>query len=142
VHPRTGGVFGADNGPATGDELSFLQAGRNFEWGAPLGFSFGAATGFTMRRWDDVVVPTGLAFHGGAGLGEAFADDLLMTLYDSEEVLRLDLSGEHLTEIDAESALLRFAPRGIDNKPLHVAVGPEGDVWVTTFTAIYRVYRP
>lgn len=144
LDPVAGHVLFADNGPASDDELDLLQPGRNYEWGAAPGADFGALTGTQLRRWPDVVVPTGLAFRdAGDALDwpEAHERSLYLGLYDDEVVLRFELSGSRRTDIDREVEFLRFVPAGTANKPLDVQRGPDGRLWVLTFTAIYRVDR-
>ncbi len=143
-HPATGGLFGADNGPATDDELLLLQGGRNYEWGAN-GETFGALTGPVLRHWPDVVVPTGLAFRGPVSVGDrwpaAHASSLFGSFYDEEIVERFAVSGAAATDIDDESVFLRFAIQSNQNKPLDLQFDPEGRLLVLTQTAIFRIAR-
>lgn len=144
VDPLAGSLFAADNGPANDDELLLVQPGRNFEWGAPPGASFGAATGVLLRLWPDVVVPTGLSF-ARADLAPdwpaAHLQSLFLALYDEETVLRLEMSGTLRTDIDREVEFLRFSPSGVANKPVDIQLGPQGELWVLTFAAVYRIDR-
>ncbi|MBL8730086.1 MAG: PQQ-dependent sugar dehydrogenase [Planctomycetes bacterium] len=144
LDPVTSGLLLADNGPASDDELDLLQPGRNFEWGALPGADFGALTGTQLRRWPDVVVPTGLAFRDAADALDwpsAHERSLYLTFYDDEIVQRFELSGSQRTDIDREVEFLRFVPNGTANKPLDIQRGPDGRLWILTFTAIYRVDR-
>jgi glucose/arabinose dehydrogenase len=134
----------ADNGPASDDELDLLQPGRNFEWGAAPGAAFGALTGTQLRHWPDVVVPTGLAFRDTTDALDwpaAHERSLYLTFYDDEIVMRFELSGSQRTDIDRELEFLRFVPNGTANKPLDIQRGPDGRLWILTFTAIYRLDR-
>lgn len=144
IEPTAGTVFGADNGPTNDDELNFVQPGRNFEWGAAPGADFGAVTGVQLRRWPDVVVPTGLAFGDAAAQGDWPAmhqRSLFLSFYDEEVVLRFELSGALRTDIDREVEFLRLLPSGIDNKPVDLLRGPDGSLWLLTFAALYRIDR-
>jgi glucose/arabinose dehydrogenase len=144
LDPVTGLVLLADNGPASDDELNLLQPGRNFEWGAAPGAAFGASTGTQLRHWPDVVVPTGLAFRdAGDALDwpDAHERSLYVALYDDEVLQRFELSGSQRTDIDREVEFLRFAPSGVAHKPLDVQRGPDGRLWILTFTHVYRVDR-
>ena len=130
----------ADNGPANDDELCLLQPGRNYEWAAATGASFGAETGATLRTWFDVVVPTGLAFQDPAsGWPGRFGDSLYLALYDEQVIERFEMSGAQRTDIDAEHEFLRFRTAGTDNLPVDVQRGPSGSLWVLTFRGLYRV---
>lgn len=142
--PATDGLWLADNGPASDDELNLLQPGRNFEWGAAPGADFGALTGTQLRHWPDVVVPTGLAFRDADDTLDwpaAHERSLYLTLYDDEVVQRFELSGNQRTDIDREVEFLRFQPAGVAHKPLDVQRGPDGRLWLLTFTHVYRIDR-
>ncbi len=144
LDPVTGNVLLADNGAASDDELDLLQPGRNFEWGAPPGADFGAQTGTQLRRWPDVVVPTGLAFRDADDALDwpaAHERSLYLTFYDDEVVQRFELSGNQRTDIDREIEFLRFVPAGVAQKPLDIQRGPDGRLWILTFTHLYRVDR-
>jgi glucose/arabinose dehydrogenase len=134
VHPTTGGLFGADNGPASDDELNFLQPGKNFGWPSLPAGTPGGDVGFRITRWMDVIVPTALSWSGDAAL--------YLTAYDDGSVRRLLLSGAARTDLDAEETILRFREDGLSNKPLDVEVLPDGSLLVSTFTAIWRLTPP
>lgn len=141
VHPVTGGLFGVDNGPNADDELNYLQAGKNFEWGSAGGIPQGTI-GFKMRNWVDEIVPTSVAWHTGVGWGAEYADDLFLGSYDDEAVFRLEMSGAARTDIDVESVFMTFNLLGGENKPLDLVVDPlDGDLYVSTFAGIYRVRK-
>ncbi len=139
VQPTTGDLWGGDNGPAANDELNYLRAGRNFGWGytgPPLGPT---QQGVIVTTWVDVIVPTGLAWHDGTGWGDAYADNLFLTSYTEEEILRFELSGLAFLDIDAVSTFAAFRPNAIENKPLDIQRAPNGSLLISTFTAIYRI---
>ena len=141
VHPSTGDLFGVDNGPNADDELNYLQAGKNFEWGSAGGIP-PAQVGFKMRNWVDEIVPTSLVWHNGIGWGTDYADDLFIGSYDDDLIYRIELSGAAFTDIDAESVFLTFDITGGLNKPLDLLVNPlNGDLYISTFAGIYRVSK-
>lgn len=143
LEPNSGGLFAADNGPADNDELLLVQPGRNFQWGASPGVDFGAATGLLLRLWPDVVVPTGLAFvpNDAADWPAAHRESLFLSLYDEEVIERFRMSGSLRTEIDDEQRFLSMAPDGVQHKPVDLQWGPDGALWLLTFTALYRIDR-
>ena len=51
------------------------------------------------------------------------------------------MSGSQRADIDHESEFLRFVADGTNNKPLDIHRGPQGRLWILTFTAIYCVDR-
>lgn len=138
LHPTTGGLFGADNGPDQDDELNFLVPGRNFGWGYE-GEGLGADAGYAVRVWRDVIVPTALEFHAGAGAWSAFAGELFLARYADGAVHRITLFGSQATDFHLEHDFLRFREQGLDGKPLDLAQAPEGSLYVSTFTGIYRI---
>lgn len=144
LHPDSGTLFGADNGPTDDDELNLLLAGRNYEWGAAAGTSFGALAGPQLRIWPDVVVPTGLTFRDAADALDwpgDFDNSLYLALYDEEVIERFAMSGSQNTDIDSEHEFLRFTPFIDTNRPLDIVRGPEGNLWILTFTSVYCVER-
>ncbi len=144
VHPTSGAIYAADNGPTDGDELNLVRAGFNYEWGADPDASFGAQTGPRLRFWSDVVVPTGLAFRPAEGVvawPAAAQSSLFGSFYDQEHVVRFELSGEQATDIDREVEFLQFAIQGNLNKPIDVQFGPDGSLFVLTNGAVFRVTR-
>lgn len=140
VHPVTGGLFGVDNGPAADDELNYLVAGKNCGWGAAVPVP-GALAGLKIRNWQTEIVPTALAWHPGGAWGADYADDLFVASYDREEVQRFEMSGTARTDIDLESVFLAFTPLMTDRKPLDLVVAPDGSLYVSTFTGIWKVTK-
>lgn len=138
VHPTTGGIFGVDNGPAADDELNFLQPGKNFAWG---GNPPQPDLGFKIRNYQTVIVPTALCWHDGSGWGADYADNLFMASYDDHHITRFEMSGTAFTDIDRESEFCRFVLSGSANHPLDVCVAPDGSMYVSTFSGIYRITK-
>jgi glucose/arabinose dehydrogenase len=146
IHPVRGELYGVDNGPASDDWLYYLNGGRNFGWGG-----VGApGNGIEIDHWRDVIVPTALAWHTGAGWGPAYENDLFLASYDDQAIRRYRMSpapdGVFLNA-DETVEFARFAPAGgIDHKPLDLVVAaagvpgvPAGALYVSTFTGIYRI---
>lgn len=138
VHPSVDTIMGVDNGPTADDELNLIAAGRNFEWGAQNAIP---SPGRKLVNYDDVIVPTALAWHLGTGWPAGYANNLFMTSYDDQLVRRFEMSGVSLTEIDDETTFLELALQADNNKPLDIAVAPDGTMYVATFTGIWRI-RP
>jgi glucose/arabinose dehydrogenase len=137
-HPESGFLFATENGPTAHDELDLVQPGRNFEWGADPETSFGAFRGIRITDWTPVIVPTGIAIHPGPGFGDAYAGDLFVGSYDRSEVLRIRLSG---IDLESEEPFLRLTETGGAEKPLDVAVAPDGALWVSTFSTVWKLRR-
>ena len=142
-HPTTGGLFATENGPTANDELNLILPERNYEWGHADPESIpGFFVGAKLRDWTPVIVPTGIAWHDGAGFGPEFANNLILLAYDHSEIQRLVLSGDAFTDLDDEIVFAQFdAEQSVDNKPLDVLVQPDGSLLISTFAGIWRVDR-
>lgn len=139
IHPLTGDLFGADAGPASNDKLSFLQAGKNFVWGMqeePQGNDIG----FTIKQWDEVITPTSMFFHSGSGKVVFMKNQLFLSSYNEANVRRIVLTGERFTDYIREIELATLSGESTANKPLHVIEGRDGDIYLSTFDSIYRIY--
>lgn len=140
AHPTTGGLFGADNGPAADDELNFLAAGRNFGWGAVSPIP-GAQVGYVIRNYQTVIVPTAMTWHDGTGWGAGYANNLFLASYDDQALRRFVMSGGSYTDVDSEEIFLTFALDANANKVLDVERDVDGSLYVATFTGIYRIFK-
>jgi glucose/arabinose dehydrogenase len=138
LHPQTGDLFGADPGPASDDKLNYLLPAKNFTWGMETEAE-GSDIGFTIRTWPEVITPTGLMFHSGRGASE-LENNLFISSYNDESILRLVLVGERYTDFIREVEFARFVPNGIDNKPLHLIEADDGSLYISTFSAIFHVF--
>jgi glucose/arabinose dehydrogenase len=138
VDRRTGFLFATENGPAAHDELDFVQAMNNYGWGAPDDAHFGAYTGIRVFDWATVIVPTGVACHDGLSFGPAYAGNLFLGSYDRGHVRRIVLEG---VDLRAQTTFVQFDEFDFQQKPLDVAEAPDGALWVSTFSTVWRVRR-
>jgi glucose/arabinose dehydrogenase len=141
VHPRSGGVFGVENGPATDDELNYLAAGKNFGWPELPPSVPSSQAGLRLNAWPEVIAPTGIAFHDGEMFGDEFRDDLFILGYVESELLWLKMSGNGHTDLDEIVVFAKLGNLGTANKPLDIIEAEDGSLYFSTFTAIWRVYR-
>lgn len=140
VHPITGDLFGADNGDTSDDELNYLAGGLNFEWGDTTG-TLGPLIGLRIQNWSTTIVPTAILFHSGSGGYSEFRNELLLAAYGDEDIRRLGLSGTAFTTLQSETTFATFVPNANDNKPLDILEAADGSLIVSTFTAIYRIFK-
>jgi glucose/arabinose dehydrogenase len=138
VDRRTGFLFATENGPAAHDELDFVQAKNNYGWGAADGVNFGAYTGIRVFDWTPVIVPTGVACHDGGSFGATYAGNLFLGSYDRGQVRRVVLEG---VDLRGQTTFVQFDELDVEQKPLDVAEGPDGALWVSTFATVWRVRR-
>jgi glucose/arabinose dehydrogenase len=138
IQPETGDLFGADAGPASDDKLNYLQPGKNFVWGME-DEPQGSGIGFTIRVWAEVITPTALFFHSGAG-DSRFKNQLFLASYNDATVRRMIMVGDRFTDYLRELEFAVLDPQNALHKPLHVMEGQNGDIYLSTFNAIYRLY--
>jgi len=140
-HPVSGGLFGSENGPTDNDEINYLAAGKNFEWQTlPMGVPQ-SAIGYRVRVYVSVIAPTGICWHTGQQFGSEFNNNLFLCSYDYAEIRRLRMSGSAFADVDSEEVFASLNNTGVDNKPLDIVMGPDGALYVSTFTAIWRIWR-
>ncbi len=140
--PTTGGLFASENGPMANDELEFIQPGKNYGWGAVDPESIpGPEIGYRMVDWSPVIVPTGISFLAKGAFGPEYATSLFVAGYDAADLRRVVLSGAALTDVDEEIPFARWLDEGIAHRPLDIAEAPDGSLYVSTFTAIWRFTR-
>lgn len=138
-HPTTGGLFGSENGPTFQDEVNFLQQDKNYGWPSlPNGFPQ-SQVGHRIQQWTPVIAPTGLAFYTGGGFGAAYENNLFLGGYLDSNLRRLVLSGATFADFDSQTVFAQWdGTGGVGNRPLDVLEGPDGKLYVSTFSAIWR----
>jgi len=139
IQPVTGGLFAADNGPASNDHLYYLAPGRNGGWGAAVPVP-GAEAALTVRLYATVIVPTAVCWHDGTGMPAGYANNLFLASYDEQALRRFVLSGAAFTDIDEEEVFATFTLSANAHKVLDVEVAMDGSIHVATFTGIYRIF--
>ena len=147
AHPTAGTFYGVDNGPAADDELNFIAEGKNFGWGATPGSIPGAEAGVLMFEWTSVIVPTALAWHTGPGfVGTTPAShSLLLASYDDQRIRQMVIAEGSFgayADVLSEHTFCELGISGNDHKILDLHVdAATGDIWFSTFTGIYRIWR-
>jgi len=142
LNPDTGELWENEHGPLGGDEINIIKAGANYGW--PLvswGREYSGAAipdpptrpelAGSLRYWDPVIAPSGMAFYQGAAL-PAWHGSLLIGGLASQGLVRLTLEGERVT---AEERIALGA-RIRDVEP-----GPDGAVYLLTDEADGRLLR-
>lgn len=136
VHPRTGQLWAMEHGPRGGDELNLLEPGGNFGWpvisygieynGHPMGDGISQQEGMIQPRyyWDPVIAPSGIAFYDSDAV-PAWRGSLFVAALRGRHLARLTIEGDRVT---GEERLLT----DLNQKLRHVAVSPDGTVWVLT----------
>ena len=142
-HPLTGRVYVTENGPNCNDEVNFLAAGSNYGWGSSATCSTpppapnntnrdGPSPVLPIWWWSTTICPTNAAIHGGPSF-PGWQGDLFMGDCNNRRFHRLHLVPPAYDSI-ASDTILWTAPGPI----LDVEDGPDGAIWITTPTTIYR----
>jgi len=132
-HPESGRAYVTENGPQDNDEVNLLVAGGNYGWPAVLGKANIPPYIDPLIVYTPVIVPTNAAFYTGPDLPQS-QGDLILGDWATHGLHGLRLQPPYGTAIVSET-ILTTAPEGI----LDVEMGPDGMIWATTPSAIYRL---
>jgi glucose/arabinose dehydrogenase len=144
VHPVTGGVYLSEMGPNGGDEINFIQAGKNYGWPAvSLGRTYTGPwqnkantpthAGFEdpLLYWMPAISVTGLTFYQGNALprwkGDLFVGGARFGEVPGTGRVERILINEKFQELRRESLLTDLRQRIRD-----VKAGPDGFIYVAT----------
>jgi len=143
-HPITGRVFVTENGPNCNDEVNLLAAGSNYGWGPTASCGSLPPPADTNRDgpspvlpiwwWGTTICPTNAAIYRGPSF-PTWQGDLFMGDCNTNRFHRLDLVPPNYDSV-ASDTILWTAPMSI----IEVEVGPDGAIWLTTPTTIYRYW--
>lgn len=113
-HPITHQLWEAEFGAKGGDEINFIEAGKNYGW--PI-ISYGLeysgqkiGEGITQKEgmeqpvyyWDPSVSPSGIDFYTGTAISE-WQNNLFIGCLSGQHIIRLVIDGQH---VKAEERLL------------------------------------
>jgi glucose/arabinose dehydrogenase/chitodextrinase len=143
--PTTGRAYVTENGPGCNDEVNVLTAGRNYGWGptqtcatppSPPGNTNqdGPSPVLPIWWWAGTICPTNAAIYAGPAF-PAWQGDLFMGDCNFSHLHRLHLVPPGYDSVESDT-ILWTAPSAI----LDVETGPDGAIWVTTPSAIYRYW--
>ena len=144
LHPETGKLWVHEHGPAGGDEVNVVEAGRNYGWPV-IGYGkhySGAKVGVGTKKpgmeqpvhyWDPSIAPSGMAFYTGDKFPK-WKGNLLVGALGHQTVVRLVLDGEKV--VGQERILDDLGERIRD-----VRMGPDGYVYLLTDDNDGRILR-
>jgi glucose/arabinose dehydrogenase len=137
IHPQTGELWELEHGPAGGDELNIIRAGRDYGWpvisygrqyttGKPTGSGRTAAPGMEqpLYYWFPDIAPSGMLFYTGNRFPE-WKGNLFLGALAAKSLVRLVLDGERVV---GEERLLTERNQRIRD----VRQGPDGLLYVLT----------
>jgi glucose/arabinose dehydrogenase len=144
-HPATGRAYVTENGPNCNDEVNLLAPGDNFGWGLNAICATpppppdntnqdGPDPVLPIWWWGSTICPTNAAIYQGPYF-PAWQGDLLLGDCNFRRLHRLDLNPPAYDAV-ASDTILWTAPGAI----LEVEAGPDGAIWLTTPTTIYRYW--
>ena len=142
VHPHTGELWLAENGPNGGDEINVIRPGANYGWPivsygrtypGPWQSDYPGHSGFEppIVFWMPSIAVSGLAFYTGDALSKWTGDVFVGALRTGEipgtgHVERI-LFNENMEELRRESLLIDLRQRVRD-----IRQGPDGLLYLTT----------
>jgi len=134
--PSTGQPFITENGPSSGDEVNALVAGGNYGWPTVLGVSGDPRFADPVLAIGSVIAPTEGTFFTGSEIGN-LSGDLVFGDWLRGGLNRVRFVDPGTTEV-AMADVIASSPGG-PNGILDVEDGPDGYLYFTTPSAIYRV---
>jgi glucose/arabinose dehydrogenase len=144
VDPVTGDLWETEHAPQGGDELNWIQKGRNYGWpviGYGIDYSGASLHASTHKEgmeqpiyyWRPSIAPSGMAFYTG-DLFPSWRGHLLVGALAGRSLHRLVLDGEGIA---GEEVMLRDLSERIRD----VRMAPDGAVLLLTDSAEGRVLR-
>jgi glucose/arabinose dehydrogenase len=137
INPKTGELWEVEHGPAGGDELNIIRAGRDYGWpvisygrqytsGKPVGSGLTAMNGMEqpIYYWFPDVAPSGLMFYTGDRFPE-WKGNLFVGSLASRALIRLVLERDRVV---AEERLLADRNQRVRD----VRQGPDGAIYLLT----------
>lgn len=145
-HPTTGRAYITENGPNCNDEVNLLVPGANFGWGPTQTCDSpppppentnqdGPAPVLPIAWYSPTIAPTNAAIYQGQRFPQ-WQGDLLFGEFNTANLRRLDLEPPNYDAVVGEEVILT-APEPI----LDVESAPNGAIWLTTPTTIYRLFE-
>jgi glucose/arabinose dehydrogenase len=136
--PHTGRLWQSENGPSCEDEVNLIVPGGNYGWGGgsscPGTSSDGSSPIAPEVAYTPPIVPTGVAFCAGCGLGADVEGDLILGVFgDGTQIRNLTLDGER-DDVIGEAVLYDHS-RGV----VTVERRPNGQVYFSDSGGIYRL---
>ncbi len=132
-HPQTGQPYITENGTSRDDEVNRLTPGANYGW--PLHLGVAQVSGFVdpILTFSPNIAPTRALFYTGDQLPTPYQGNLFFGDWNtgSLHLLVLDAAGN----VQEHQVVLQLPGQGI----LDVEQGPDGHMYLSTASAIYRV---
>ncbi len=136
-HPVGGTPYVSDNGPNCDDEVNRITAAGNYGWRTsyPCGDTDPAFVQ-PLARLNPPIAPTGLVFYTGTVFPE-WRNHLLLTSFNDGNLRRFVPDEAQQGRILEQQVVIN----GGFGAMLDVAVGPDGNLYIASQSAILRVVR-
>jgi glucose/arabinose dehydrogenase len=128
VDPRSGLMWGSDNGPTGGDELNLVEKGHNYGWGV---ISMGIEPGITkqhqegmddpIRYYTPSIAPSGIHFYTGNRY-PGWKNSLFLSALAGQRLIRYEIKGRKV--VHEEVVFKGFG------RVRQVITGPDGYLYV------------
>ncbi|HHZ82494.1 MAG TPA: hypothetical protein EYN60_00500 [Nitrospirales bacterium] len=139
VHPITGEAIFSENG-RNDDEINLLKAGGNYGWPLCVGNCEPPNAMFIdpIVTFTPSICPTGMDFYSGDTFPEQYRNDLFFTDCNTGRVQRIKLVPP---SYDRVGLMEDFVGEGLIGT-LDVKTGADGNLYYTTFDAVFRLVPP
>ncbi|MDP8922370.1 MAG: PQQ-dependent sugar dehydrogenase [Chloroflexota bacterium] len=133
-HPKTGLPYVSENGEVGHDEINRVVPGGNYgnpEYDGKVG-----VPGIEDPIWESGrgrVAPSGAAFYTGSQMPE-YQNDFFFCAFNTGDLTRMRLGGPDFDQVEQQEVVYRGCH-------LDVADGPDGALYLSTFTGIFRLGR-
>jgi glucose/arabinose dehydrogenase len=140
-HPDNGLLYQTGNGHICDDELNLIEAGQDYGWGVhpfdacPYPDYTGQAP---IYQWFEIIAPAGIVYYDHDLIPE-WQDRLLICSFNDLSLWVLEL-GEHGREVI--SATIASVPDTAFNCRVDLEIGPDGWLYTSTDSTIFRTGRP
>lgn len=134
VDPSGGRIWVTENGPNQDDELNRIVAKGNYGWPNDTGPNSNPNYIDPVRTYQDIIVPTMMAF-GGNALPKAYRGNLFFGTYGQQSIRRIVLTSSR-TGAKSDSVFIKPG-QGV----VGMTMGPDG-LYYTTPTKVVRAYVP
>lgn len=129
-HPESGALVASESGPGDNDELNLVMKGANYGW-PPSGYQSKPDLIDPIAAYNPVISPSGVAFYVADQIPE-WRDSLFYCNYHQGQLRRARMAAGSFDRIVFEEVVA-------SDCTLDVAQGPDGALYYSDTTAIYRI---
>jgi glucose/arabinose dehydrogenase len=137
-------LFATENGPQCDDEINLIVRGQNYGWGIVKDYNTEtycnipnrtAASVPPLINFTPVIAPTGILIYDGETFPQ-WRGQLFFCSFLKVQLLRVELNTER-TAFASDPAVVPTGPQ--PGCAVEVAQGPDGSIYYSGITGIYRI---